>query len=294
MKRGVGRSRKGIVASAAWLALSGGCAGDVNPDALDPASSATDPGHQTGPFDISIASSPPIAVPAALWLDANYGIAHDGTEARAWTDRSGFGLVFQGDQSASAPTLERLAGQGALRFAGRARLALSPDTDPRGRAALTIGTRDFLLALVLRRDEGAGMSVAFTLAPDASGGRACWLALAPTPRFALADGRGTNTVVGAGALVAGEPHLVVVTSVGGALALRIDGAEVATQEQGRLVGGKDGGAPVELPYLVPRLGGDDQHDGLTGVVGDVVLLAGPSVADDLAPIEKYLREKYHL
>src|SRR5204863_5945633 len=94
-----------------------------------------------GPFDITIASSPPIELGGTvLWLDANFGVARDGAQVRAWTDRSGVGLVFERDGASDpGPTSDRLAGQGALRFAGHARMGLSGTVEPPARAALTIG-----------------------------------------------------------------------------------------------------------------------------------------------------------
>jgi hypothetical protein len=274
-----------------WLALAAvGCGSEQmsltftdDGGVPDPGPGGPDAEPQKGPFDITIASSPPIDVTGAvLWLDPNFGIAHAEAEARTWTDRAGFGLVLERppvDQN--GPTLARLGGQGALRFAGGARLVLSNAIDETGRAALTVGGDGFLIALVVQSDADRSATV-FTLTPDAPAAGAARLQLTPV-RFTL-DQAGHQTVIEAPqALLPGTPHLVIVSSLNGILTLRIDGATVAQTDL----------PAAPLPFESPAVGGAGAPAmGLDGLLGDVVLVVGPGVSSATDPLELYLRHKY--
>jgi hypothetical protein len=293
---------------ARWLSVLAtvGCGGTTAPDVFAPdagADALAPDGEPTGPFDSTIASSPPIELPGTvLWLDGNFGVARASAEVRAWTDRSGFGHVFEREAVGDpTPAPDRLANQGALRFGGHSRMVLSKATDEKGRAALTIGSQDFLIALVLRRDPGRPSEVLFALspwidplsvpAPDA----ALYLQLEPTLQLGL-FGRGHaegGRLEAPGLIEAGKPHLVLISSQGPMLTARIDGRDVASKPLGRLGGERADGKPLELPFLPPFVGEwDFDLPGLTGLVGEVVMVVGPGVPAATEPLELYLRKKY--
>jgi hypothetical protein len=282
---------------AGWLlALAAlGCSGGGMP--ASPNNAPTTDAGPSGPFDITIASSPPIDLPGTvLWLDADYGVAREGTQVRAWTDRSGHGHVVERQPvSDPGPSADRLAGHGALRFGGHARLVLSETIEDQAREALTIGDQDFLIALVLRQD-GPPPSAFFALAPrePADSSSMALLSLQPALELVLASGA-TRTVVGTTAALAAGPHLVVVVSQGPKLTVRLDGQEVGTRPFGRLAGEKMDGTLLSLPFLVPFVGACDLDlPGLSGLIGDVVVVAGDGVASATAPLEDYLKKKYGL
>jgi len=269
-----------------------GCSGTT----LAP-SGASD-GGPTGPFDITIASSPPIDLPGtALWLDADYGVAREGAQVRAWTDRSGHGHVVEREApSDPGPTTDLLAGHRAVRFAGHARMVLSRTIEDQARAALTIADRDFAIALVLRKDGAPATPTFFALAPPeiATVGPTALLSLQPTLQFILVAG-GAQSVVTTAANLDGGPHLVVASSVGPRLAVRVDGQEAGMRPFGRLQGEKMDGTPVSLPFLTPFVGEwNFDLPGLSGLVGDVVVVTGPGAAGAVAPLEDYLKKKYGL
>src|SRR5688572_30897652 len=92
------------------LLLVAACGGNATPGGPNETTMVPDAGP-AGPFDITIASSPPIELPGTvLWLDANFGVARDGAQVRAWTDRSGLGHIFE-TAGEAGPTSDRLAGQ---------------------------------------------------------------------------------------------------------------------------------------------------------------------------------------
>jgi hypothetical protein len=295
--RAARRQAPGRLARAPWLGAGVllalvGCASEPTTLSFSEDGGAADAGPvepdgepQKGPFDITIASSPPIDVTGAvLWLDPNFGIAHAGAEARTWTDRSGFGLVLERPPVDQAgPTLDRLGGQGALRFGGGARLVLSHAVDETARAALTLGGDGFLLAMVVQADADRAATV-FTLTPEDPAAGGARLQLTPV-RFTL-DQAGQQTIIEApGALQPGVPHLVIVSSLGGMLSLRIDGQTVATHDV----------PAASLPFESPAVGGAGAPAlGLEGLLGDVVLVAGPGVASATDPLELYLGKKYGL
>ena len=152
----------------AGLLLSLACSGTPMPGGSTGTTTVPDAGP-AGPFDITIASSPPIELPGvALWLDADFGVARDGTQVRAWTDRSGLGHVFEASGD-PGPTKDHLAGHGALRFGGQSRMGLTSALEDQARAALTLGAQDFLVALVVRREGGGPEPTLFALdAPEAT------------------------------------------------------------------------------------------------------------------------------
>src|SRR4051794_38093842 len=141
------------------------CGSNAQP--TSPSNAPTSDAGPAGPFDITIASSPPIDLPGTvLWLDADYGVAREGAQVRAWTDRSGHGHVFEREAAADpSPSADRLAGHGALRFGGHARMVLAQTIEDQARSALTLGDQDFLIALVLRREGVATQPTFFALAP---------------------------------------------------------------------------------------------------------------------------------
>jgi hypothetical protein len=253
----------------------------------------------SGPFDITIASSPPIDLPGTvLWLDADYGVARESAQVRAWTDRSGHGHVLEREAIDDAgPTTDRLAGHGALRFAGHSRMVLARTIEDQARTALTIGDQDFLIALVLRKDGGGPAPTFFALAPPdltATAAPTTALSLQPNLQFTLtADGSTSTAMTPAG--LDGGPRLVVVTSVGPRLVVRVDGQEVGMRPFGRLAGERMDGVPLTLPFLAPFVGGWDLDvAGWSGLVGDVVVVAGPGVDEATAAVEEYLKKKYGL
>jgi hypothetical protein len=231
-----------------------------------------------GPFDITIASTPPIELPGTvLWLDADFGVARDGAQVRAWTDRSGFGHIFQREAAGDpGPTTERLAGHGALHFGGHARMALSGAVEERARAALTIGSQDFLIALVVRPDR-AGDSTLFALAAPEAQAPVAMLRLQPVG-FVLGESAVTTSTSLDGL------RLVVVTRRAGTLVVRVDGQDVGAAED----------RPLELPFLAPFVGGWDLGAGFGGGIGDVVMVVGPELEGAVVPLEGYLRQKYGL
>ena len=267
-----------MFSGARWglLFLAAACSGS-SPGGSTGTTTVPDAGP-AGPFDIAIASSPPIELGGTvLWLDANFGVARDGAQVRAWTDRSGLGHVFERDGAGDpGPTADRLAGHGALRFAGHSGMALAGTVEPPAHAALTIGARDFLLALVLHREPGGPGARLFALsAPEAPAPEAL-LQLQPTLEFRL----GEKLVTAPATLDGLQTRLVVVVRQGGTLRVRIDGEEV----------GSAPAEPAELPFLVPSVGGE----GFTGLVGEVVLVVGETVEAAGEPLEAYLRQKYGL
>jgi hypothetical protein len=259
--------------------------------------SPTDAGA-AGPFDITIASSPPIDLPGTvLWLDADYGVAREGAQVRAWTDRSGHGHVFEREAVADpSPSADRLAGHGALRFGGHARMVLAQTIEDQARSALTLGDQDFLIALVLRREGVATQPTFFALAPPDPTATApmALLSLEPALQFSLIGESSRSTVMTAASLDGG-PRLLVVTSVGPRLAVRVDGQEAGMRPFGRLAGERMDGAPLSLPFLAPFVGAWDLDlAGWSGLIGDVVVVAGPGVEAAVPPLEEYLRHKYGL
>jgi hypothetical protein len=285
-------SRGGWIARLLLVLASLGCGSSSGPRA-----DANPESGPAGPFDITIASAPPIELPGTvLWLDANFGIAHAGAEVRAWTDRSGLGLVFEAQmrkEAATAPAVDRLGDHGAVLFGGHARMTLNQAIDEKARAALTIGAQDFLVALVVRRDPGLTTPILFALSPlDFTSPGASLLRLTPTLAFTLAGGPPLESTA---LLPEGQPTVIVLVSQGPALALRINGLVVATSPFGRLADQRDGAPPLDLPFLVPYVGGwDFGLQGLTGAIGEAVLVVGPTVEGALAPLEAYLAQKYGL
>jgi len=289
-----------------WRAVSAlvlgawGCSGGAQPSPPTRATAAGDAGP-SGPFDITIASSPPIELPGvALWLDADFGVARDGAQVRAWTDRSGHGHVLLREATTDpGPGTEHLAGHGALRFGGHSRMVLAESIEEQARAALTIGDEDFLVALVVRKDGGAANPTFFALAPSPAGSDGdtprALVSLEPMLTFTLAEGGARSAVPTRAALDGAAPRLVVVASVGPRLLARLDGQEVGTRPFGRLEGERMDGAPVELPFLSAFVGAwDFALPGWSGLVGDVVVLTGPGVEGAIEPLEAYLKQKYGL
>jgi hypothetical protein len=257
------------------LLLAAACSGTTPGDSKGTAT-LPDAGP-TGPFDITIASSPPIELSGTvLWLDANFGVARDATQVRAWTDRSGLGLVFEREGAGDpGPTNDRLAGQGALRFAGHARMGLSGTVEAPARAALTIGPQDFLIALVLRRDAPGPEATLFALAAPETPTPLASLQVKSALQFTLGPATVTTSATLEGV------HLVVAARQGGALRVRVDGQEVGSSTLA---------TPPELPFLAPFVGGE----GFAGLVGDVVMVVGETVEAAAEPLEAYLRQKYGL
>jgi len=265
------------------LLLAAACGGKAMPGGPTETTMVLDSGP-AGPFDITIASSPPIELPGTvLWLDGDFGVARDGVQVRAWTDRSGLGHVFEREAiSDSDPTSDRLAGHGALRFGGHARLALSRTVEDRARAALTLGTQDFLIAMVLRRDGGGPQPTLLALAELQAASPVALLQLNPTLQFVLAGDAPLSTPA---TLEGARPQLVVVLRRGELLAVRVDGVEAGSATT----------VPADLPFLVPYVGGWAlEMAGFGGLVGEVVMVAGLAVEANLAPLEDYLRQKYGL
>jgi hypothetical protein len=262
-----------------------GCANGPESIAFTGDGGVGDPGTshpQQGPFDITIASSPPIDVAGAvLWLDPNFGIAHAEADARTWTDRSGHGLVLvRPPAEQDGPTLDRLAGQAVLRFAGSAQLVLTDVIDASSRAALTLGTDGFVIAVVVQPVDDRPATL-FTLTPDDPGAGGARLELGPL-RFTFDQGGQRTSLEAPQPLAPGVPHLVSVSSEGGRLDLRVDGEMVAARELDY----------AALPFESPALGAPSM--GFAGLLGDVVLVAGPSAASASTPLEQYLDKKYGL
>jgi hypothetical protein len=263
------------------LLLAAACSGKGGPGGPNETTMVPDSGP-AGPFDITIASSPPIELPGTvLWLDADFGVARDGAQVRAWTDRSGLGHVVEREAVGDpGPTSDRLAGHGAVRFGGHVRMGLSRTVEDRARAALTIGAQDFLIALVLRHDGGGPEPTLFALAAPEAASPVVRLQLAPTLQFVLGEAAPLDTPA---TLDGARPRLVVALRQGGVLVVRVDGVEV----------GNAPAAAAELPFLVPFVGGWAlEPNGFAGLVGDVVMVAGPAVEADVAPLEAYLQQKY--
>jgi hypothetical protein len=284
---------------AGWVLVLGvlGCTGEASP--ASPSNAPAADAGPSGPFDITIASSPPIDLPGtALWLDADYGVAREGSQVRAWTDRSGHGHVVEREAvSDPGPTADRLSGHGALRFAGHSRMVLSKSIEDQARAALTIGDQDFVIALVVRKDAGEAAPAFFALAPPEIGtddSSMALLSLQPALQFVLAGGGALGAVTTA-ATLDGGPHLVVAVGEGPRLVVRVDGQEAGMRPFGRLQGEKMDGALLSLPFLAPFVGTWDLDEpGWNGLVGDVVVVAGPAVEGAIAPLEDYLKKKYGL
>jgi hypothetical protein len=274
------------------------CGSNAQP--TSPSNAPTTDAGPAGPFDITIASSPPIDLPGTvLWLDADFGVAREGAQVRAWTDRSGHGHVLEREATTDpGPTADRLAGHGALRFGGHARMVLAADIEEQARAALTLGDQDFLIALVLRKEGGAADPIFFALAPQALGAAAgppmALLSLQPALQFTL-DAGGSRSTVATTAGLDGGPRLLVVTGQGPRLTVRIDGQQVGDRPFGRLTGERMDGTMVSLPFLAPFVGAwDFDLPGWSGLIGDVVVVAGPGIGDAIAPLEDYLKKKYGL
>lgn len=280
------------------LALAVGCSSSPQP--IRPNATPTPDAGPSGPFDITIASSPPIELAGvALWLDADYGVARDGAQVRAWTDRSGHGHVLVPESNGDGdPGSERLAGHGALRFGGGSRMVLAAATEEQARAALTIGDQDFLIALVVRKDGGRPDPTFFALAPypvTADFEAMAAVSLDPALAFTVSRHGSASGVHTRANLDGGKPRLVVVASIGPRLVARLDGYEIGMRPLGRLEGERMDGAPIALPYLAPFVGEwDFDIPGWTGLVGDVVVVTGPGVEGAIEPLEGYLKQKYGL
>jgi hypothetical protein len=283
-----------ILARVLMLAALAGCQGTAQSVVFTfDGGSAADPdaAPQNGPFDITIASAPPIDVTGGvLWLDPKFGIAHTGPEVRAWTDRSGLGLVLaRPDGDPGSVTVDQLSDKEAVRFDGRANLTLASTMDPSARAALTIGRANFLIAVVIAEPAGRAPSTLFALAPDGGGAGAARIELDPL-RFVLDQGDYQTVLAAPEQPSPDQPHLVMVTAEGPWINLSVDGVIVAERPLGRLLHESNTGVPVELPFENPVLAGPG--GGFAGVVGDVVLVVGPGVESSSVPVEAYLRKKY--
>jgi hypothetical protein len=266
-----------MFSGAPWgLLLLAACSGTSAPGGPTGTTMVPDAGP-AGPFDITIASSPPIELPGTvLWLDANFGVARDAAQVRAWTDRSGLGLIFEREGTGDpGPTGDRLSGHGALHFGGHARMTLSGTVEPPARAALTLGAQDFLIALLLRRDAGGPDPILFALVAPEVASPLVLLQVKSTLEFTLGPATVTTSATLEGV------HLVVAARQGGALRVRVDGQEVGSSALA---------TPPELPFLIPAVGGE----GFAGVIGDVVVVAGEGVEAAAEPLEAYLRQKYGL
>jgi hypothetical protein len=172
-------------------------------------------------------------------------------------------------------------------------MVLSETIEDQAREALTIADHDFLIAMVLRQDAPTS-STFFALAPrePADSSAMTLLSLQPALELVLASA-GARTVIDTTATPSAGPHLVVVLSQGPRLVVRLDGQEIGMRPFGRLAGEKMDGTLLSLPFLIPFVGAWDLDlPGLSGLVGDVVVVAGDGVAAATAPLEDYLKKKY--
>jgi hypothetical protein len=271
---------------------------DVAPDVADDAAApdATPP-------------APALSIPGlALWLDADVGVEPRAGFITRWIDRSAQHHVFvtQGPGGTiGSPVAAQLGGHAALGFDGKTRMVADP-LDLAEQAPLTIGTQDFLLAVVVsavQRD--VDQVVSFGLMPRITGGdirlptgTTFYLALNRTLDLSFGGhGEVSNffSVETGGPFADHRPHLVVVHSATPALGIRIDGRRVLDDPNGRRAGRRASGAVVPLPYAPVFLGNwDFDFHGLDGELAEVVLVIGPGASSALPDLEAHLRGKYGL
>jgi hypothetical protein len=253
--------------------------------------------------------APPLSIPGlALWLDADVGVEPRAGFITRWIDRSAQHHVFvtQGPGGTiSSPMAAQLGGHAALGFDGKTRMVADP-LDLAEQAPLTIGTQDFLLAVVVsavQRD--VDQVVSFGLMPRIIEGEVrlptgttLYLSLNRTLDLSFGGhGEVSNffSVKTGGPFADHRPHLVVVHSATPALGIRIDGRRVLDDPNGRRAGRLASGAVVPLPYAPVFLGDwDFDYQGLDGELAEVVLVIGPGATSALPDLEAHLRGKYGL
>jgi hypothetical protein len=280
------------------------------PTTLDDAAGAAPPMTDAAAVPPAI---PPTAQPAqpplpltdlALWLDGDAGPVSDGTEVIGWRDRSGRGHDFVVESSTRArPMRTQLNEKNAVAFDGHQRLLVDP-ADPTAEKSLAIGTKDFVLAVVLVADRGpTEQELAFGFMPRVSRDFVdpveklllaslnrdlvvSFGAQGPSNRFEVSRG---------GPFDDGRPRLIVLAGLGSTFAIRINGVAELEASYGRLAGNRKGGAPVDLGHIPLYLGNwDFDFQGLKGAIAEVVLVLGGGAQAAVEPLEQYLRGKYRL
>jgi hypothetical protein len=254
-----------------------------------------------------------------LWLDGDRGIELSARGAQAWIDRSEFHHVIAADlpvpgedPASQGPTLTTLAGHGALQFGGGKRLQLAPGPNDAARAALTIGTSDFAIAIV-EKPEGQPVdptdaadrpSWLFGLMPEIRSGTvgpdlltmgwAFGLLLGTSLHVQLWEGPriATNLVVDRGGpYLAPAARLLVISATGPRVEVRINGETYFDSPSGRLANNQ----LIDMPFASVYVGAWDwDQPSFAGDVAEVVVIKGTGVSTAQVALEGYLRKKYAL
>jgi hypothetical protein len=275
------------------------------------ADSVADLTADLGPDAPAIASTPPIAVPGvALWLDGNVNVTVARDEIVRWRDRSPSGHSFEVEAGdATPPRFSRIgaARHGAVRFEGRERL-VARGALPNTWTTLTIGDQDFLLALVVEAESetqrrAIGFGLLDPIPYDLPGnlhltGYGLAVVFDQTVKLTIMGPQG----ISGGALPAWPsqvetPRLLLLSSVGNATQIRLNGVVALENPSGRLSQPSAGrpAARINVGSNAIYVGSWDFDSlGIVGAIGEVVIVTGPQTAQAVAPIEEYLRGKYGL
>jgi hypothetical protein len=276
--------------------------------AADLAAPETPPDAAATPPDAAadtLPLAPPLSLPdLALWLDGDVGLETKGPNVLRWLDRSLHHQVFvaEGDTGSVVPAA--MAGHQAVHFDGRGRLVCEP-IEPEQQAALTVGSQDFVFALVVRAGRGPrDNETVFGLMPSLRGDfiyppSGTFFSLSLNQRLTLRVGlhqpSNAFSLTRGGPFADERPRLVVMRGQGDAVSVRINGAQVLLDENGRRAGRTRAGLPLALPFAPVYLGNwDFDQAGLTGDIAEVVLIIGPGATAALPRLEPYLRGKYGL
>ena len=235
------------------------------------------------------------ATGTVLWLDAAKGVTTNGALVVTWADQSGH--KNDGAGVFSQPTLVASAINGlpAVRFSATAGTRIVVGDSP----SLEWGTGDYLVAVVARFDNaptatssavgvfyqklnGGGSAVSF------SGNQFDLNTLVPSAGLQMLEDT-KNDLTSSTAWGDGVARLYVARRAGQTLEIRVNGSPIASVAENGSVDVSNPGADVGIGSYATNSG-----ENLDGDVAELVAVAGPMSAADLATLEGGLVSKYAL